>query len=88
MQELAAMPKQNPNFHLIGTMVEMDKSKQSWDGERGFIDGAMLQRHLPSLSGPIFYVAGPPGMVAAMRDMLTKAGVDEDDIRTEDFPGY
>jgi hypothetical protein len=27
-------------------------------------------------------------MVAAMRDMLTKAGVDEDDIRTEDFPGY
>lgn len=88
LQELAAGSKQNPNFHLIATMVEMDKSKQSWNGERGFINAEMLKRHLPILSGPIFYVAGPPGMVAAMRDMLTQAGVDEDDIRTEDFPGY
>ncbi len=88
LQELAAMPQRNPNFHLIATMAEMEKSKQNWEGERGFINAAMLQRHLPSLSGPIFYVAGPPGMVAAMRDMLTKAGVDEDDIRSEDFPGY
>ena len=82
------MPQRNPNFHLIATMAEMEKSKQTWEGERGFINAAMLQRHLSSLSGPIFYVAGPPGMVAAMRDMLTKAGVDEDDIRSEDFPGY
>jgi len=27
-------------------------------------------------------------MVAAMRQMLTSAGVDEDDIRTEEFAGY
>jgi hypothetical protein len=27
-------------------------------------------------------------MVAAMRRMLTAAGVDEDDIRTEEFSGY
>jgi ferredoxin-NADP reductase len=88
LDELAALAQKNPNFHLIATMVEMEKSKQNWTGERGFLDAAMLQRHLPSLMGPIFYIAGPPGMVAAMREMLAKAGVDEDDIRTEDFPGY
>jgi len=27
-------------------------------------------------------------MVAAMRSMLIEAGVDEDDIRTEEFSGY
>jgi hypothetical protein len=27
-------------------------------------------------------------MVAAMREMLVTAGVDEDDIRTEEFDGY
>jgi len=27
-------------------------------------------------------------MVAAMRRMLIEAGVDEDDIRTEEFSGY
>ncbi|HWG48082.1 MAG TPA: FAD-dependent oxidoreductase [Candidatus Acidoferrales bacterium] len=87
-KELEALPQQNPNFHLISTMVEMDKSKQSWSGERGFIDAAMLKRHLPGLAGPIYYAAGPPAMVAAMKEMLVKAGVDEDDVRSEDFPGY
>jgi ferredoxin-NADP reductase len=88
MDELTSMPKQNPNFHLIATMAEMQKSQQNWGGERGFIDAAMLKRHLSELSGPIYYVAGPPAMVAAMKDMLVKAGVDEDDVRAEDFPGY
>jgi ferredoxin-NADP reductase len=36
----------------------------------------------------IYYIAGPPAMVAAMRQMLVGAGVGEDDIRTEEFAGY
>jgi Na+-transporting NADH:ubiquinone oxidoreductase subunit NqrF len=48
----------------------------------------MLLKHLSALQGPIYYVAGPPAMVTAMREMLTNAGVDEDDIRTEEFGGY
>jgi Na+-transporting NADH:ubiquinone oxidoreductase subunit NqrF len=48
----------------------------------------MLARHAGTLQGPIYYVAGPPLMVAAMREMLVGAGVDEDDIRTEEFAGY
>jgi ferredoxin-NADP reductase len=88
MSELEASQKLNPNFHLIATMAEMEKSKQNWTGERGFIDAEMLKRHLPELNGPIYYSAGPPAMVAAMKEMLVKAGVDEDDTRAEDFPGY
>lgn len=34
------------------------------------------------------YLAGPPAMLTAMRHMLTSAAVDEDDTRTEEFPGY
>jgi ferredoxin-NADP reductase len=40
------------------------------------------------LQGRIFYIAGPPAMVAAARRTLVKASVDEDDIRTEEFAGY
>jgi hypothetical protein len=29
-----------------------------------------------------------PAMVAAMREALVSAGVEEDDIRTEEFAGY
>ena len=85
---LSEAAKQNPNFHLIATMTEMGKSHREWKGETGFITKDMLAKHLPSLQGPIYYLAGPPAMVAAMRRMLTEAGVDEDDIRTEEFSGY
>lgn len=88
LDRLTAIPAQNPNFHLIATMSEMEKSHRDWQGETGFIAKAMLTQYLPTLQGPIYYIAGPPAMVAAMRRMLTEAGVDEDDIRTEEFSGY
>lgn len=88
LEQLYDTTKQNPNFHLTATMTEMDKSHQEWKGETGFINKEMLAKHLPTLQGPIYYIAGPPGMVAAMRRMLTEAAVDEDDIRTEEFSGY
>lgn len=88
LDSLMEAAKQNPNFHLIATMTEMDKSHREWKGETGFINKDMLAKHLPSLQGPIYYLAGPPAMVAAMRRTLMEAGVDEDDIRTEEFSGY
>ena len=39
-------------------------------------------------AGPIYYMAGPPTMVAGLRTMLNKAGIDDDDISTEEFTGY
>ena len=89
MNVLHELAKANPNFHFIPSMSEMDKSAQTWNGESGFINQGMLARHLPKPSRPyLLHVAGPPAMVAAMRQMLTAAGVDEDDVRTEEFAGY
>ena len=48
----------------------------------------MLTKSIPDLRGPIYYIAGPPAMVGAMRQMLVVAGADEDDIRSEEFSGY
>ena len=88
MPVLQELEKENPNFKFIPSMSEMEKSAKTWNGEAGFINKDMLARYLPSLQGPLYYVAGPPAMVTAMRQMLTAAGVDEDDIRTEEFAGY
>jgi len=86
--ELQDMSRKHPAFSLVATMTEPEKSKLPWEGEKGFIDAAMLKRHLATLQGPIYYVAGPPAMVAAMRQLLVNEGVDEDDVRAEDFAGY
>jgi ferredoxin-NADP reductase len=85
---LSEETKRNPNFQLIATMTKMDQSHREWIGATGSINKDMLATHLPSLQGPIYYVAGPPGMVAAMRRMLIEARANEDDIRTDEFSGY
>ena len=86
--ELGEASTNDPGFHFIPTMTAMEESRRQWTGETGLIDRGMLLRHIPELQGPIYYLAGPPAMVTAMRHMLTSAAVDEDDIRTEEFSGY
>lgn len=88
LDELQQLSQSNPHFIFVPTMTEMEKSQRNWSGERSFMNREMVTKHVCELQGPIYYVAGPPAMVAAAREMLTKAGVDEDDIRTEEFGGY
>jgi ferredoxin-NADP reductase len=88
LDELMALPRRAPRLHFVGTMVEMDKSSRPWSGERGFLDRAMLERHLESLGANVYYVAGPPGLVEGMQKMLVGAGVAEDAIHTDEFFGY
>jgi ferredoxin-NADP reductase len=88
LDTLQNLEKTNPNFRLICTMTEMSKSKKDWKGETALIDKEMLSKHLAVLQGPIYYIAGPPTMVAAMRQTLVGAWVEEDDIRAEEFAGY
>ena len=88
LAELQDLERRNPNFHLIATMTSMSSSSQSWTGSQGPIDAALVQRATAELVKPICYVAGPTGMVEAMRQILNDAGVNDDDIRSEEFYGY
>jgi ferredoxin-NADP reductase len=88
LETLQMLENSNPNFQLTCTMSDMGQSQKDWKGETGLINKEMLSRHLSALQGPIYYSAGPPAMVAGMKKMLVGAGVEEDDIRTEDFAGY
>jgi ferredoxin-NADP reductase len=86
--EFRVLERADPTLTFVPTMTALAGSSSGWDGERGHIDAAMLGRHLDGVSNPIFYIAGPAGMVQATRTMLVASGVDEDDIRTEEFTGY
>ena len=57
-------------------------------GETGLIDQAMLSKHLKEAVSPIYYVAGPPEMVKGLHTVINETGVDDDDIRAEEFSGY
>ena len=88
MDALWDLESSNTSFRFIPTFTRTDGTSKGWQGEIGHIRSEMLAKHVSNLHGPIFYIAGPPNMVAATRRMLVDAGVDEDDIRTEEFAGY
>jgi ferredoxin-NADP reductase len=93
LDELKSLELENPNYKCIPTMTEMKKSRRSWQGEEGHIGYELISKHLNTVASPalhpaIYYIAGPPVMVGDLRTMLTNSGVDDDDIRAEEFIGY
>ena len=88
LDELIELQRRNPNYRFIGAMTEMERSRRPWKGEKGFIDKAMLERHLDDLPGAVCYMAGPPAMIEAMQKMLVEAGVNSENILSDEFYGY
>jgi len=87
IDELWKLERANPRFRFVPTLTRM-ANNNGWKGKIGRISSEMLLTHVGILRGPIYYIAGPPTMVAAARRTLSEVGVDEDDIRTEEFAGY
>jgi ferredoxin-NADP reductase len=88
LNELQELEKKNANYKLIACMTGMEKSQQPWSGERGLINHALLEKYLQGASSPVYYITGPPAMTKAMHVMLTHSGVDDDNVRIEEFAGY
>jgi ferredoxin-NADP reductase len=86
LDEFENLTAQNPNFTFIPTVT--GHRTLAWPYEKGHINREMLTRYLLGLNGPIYYIAGPSGMVSAMTDLLTSSGVSDDDIMTEEFGDY
>ena len=94
--EFDSWSKLNKNLKIIYTITDEAESASppatpEWKGERGWIDKAMLTRHLSrdELNNSIFYICGPPAMLNAMQKVLSdQIGVSDEKIRIEEFTGY
>jgi ferredoxin-NADP reductase len=82
------LERANPRFRFVPTLTRVANNNGAWRGKTGYISSEMLFTQIGILRGPIYYVAGPPTMVAATRRTLAEVGVDEEDVRTEEFAGY
>jgi ferredoxin-NADP reductase len=86
MEELESLGAQNNNFIFVPTVT--GHGTIAWLYEKGHINHEMLKRYLVGFNGPVYYIAGPSGMVTAMTSLLSSAGVSEDDMKTEEFGDY
>jgi len=83
LDEFEKWANENPNFKLFPTID--DTSNKKWKYDYGFINEEMITKNVKDISKPIYYVVGPPEMVDAMLGILTKLGVNENNIRFEKF---
>jgi ferredoxin-NADP reductase len=87
-EELREMEQYNMRYKFICTVTQPARTRMLWQGETGRISIQLLSKWIPDASVPIYYIAGPPGMVTGVRQMLIGAGVAEEDIRAEEFYVY
>lgn len=87
-EEFVRLAESEPHFTYIPTMTQPDKARCPWTGERRYVTAEFLRDRIGDLSVPIFFVAGPPGLVGAVTKAFTKANVDPSRVRCEEFAGY
>jgi len=74
---------EDPNIDIILTLT--DETVQGWNGETGRINKEMLIKHMPDYKEYLHYVCGPPPMISAIKSILKEMGIDEVQIRIEDW---
>jgi NAD(P)H-flavin reductase len=54
----------------------LEEGHEGWDGEVGYVDAGVLDRHLPpGVERSRFFICGPPPMIAAVEELLVERGV-------------
>ncbi len=88
-QDLDRLSLINKNMRGVYTLTSPDIDRQSWPGRTGFMDDEMIKEEITDYEDRVFYICGPPVMVAGLTDILrNKLSVGEDRIRKENFAGY
>lgn len=84
LQEVQEFSRKIPDFKLILTMTEDPK----WSGEKRLVDAQFIKNYIPSVNEPLYMVVGPPPMVEAVEGALKEAGIEQSNIKIENFTGY
>jgi ferredoxin-NADP reductase len=78
LAELQALAQRADSFRLLARMTDAD----------GFLDSEAVKSLVGDAAAPVYYLAGPPAMVGAMKGVLRSAGIGDSDVRSEQFYGY
>ena len=87
-KELQEIATNNPSIKVIYTVSRPEKSNTKWNGETGRISDVLIKSHVPDFLRPLYYIVGPPAMVAGIEDVVKKIGVSSEKIFIENFTGY
>jgi predicted ferric reductase len=82
-EELESLDERLPGYELVQVIGD---PPETWTGERGRIDDALLLRHLPTRYRRFqYFICGPGPMQDGMEEVLARIGVPGDRVHTERF---
>lgn len=85
LDELLVWERANPTLRVVTAMTGQSPEGSARGGR---ISAELIAEHAGRDGRPIYYTAGTEVFVAAMRDSLKTMGVEDEDVRTDEFPGY
>ncbi len=88
LSELKEASHRHRHFSIVATTTEQETFKERRHEETTPLSSELLERYIADMSTPLYYIAGPPGMVADMRTLLNTIGVPPANIAFEEFAGY
>ena len=87
--ELDDLARRNHAIRILHTITRPGDSREKWMGHIGRIDGKLLRQAMRGIRHPLIYIAGPPGFVRTIRQLLRdEVHLADSDIRTDEFDGY
>ena len=87
-QNDAAAEPQESRSYVLKNVRTPSNGNSAQVGEHGRVTSEMIKKYVPDISNAIFYATGSPAFVEAMRTVLDGAGIDSDNVKSEDFAGY
>lgn len=81
-EDLEKLQKRLPRFRYL---VVASRPDMRWHGTRGYVNRALIVEHLGQISDQTFFVCGPAGFMATVKEILTSLGVRDEHILQERF---
>jgi ferredoxin-NADP reductase/ferredoxin len=82
-EEIAVLEARHASLNVTVTMSQ--PGNETWSGNVGRIDTALLDSAVPGLARQRTHICGPPAMMDAVKEALRKLGVPDAQIKTEAF---
>ncbi len=79
--ELESMRKSMRSLKVVHVM----SAQNEWKGEKGYVDGGTVSRHVEDFGSSRFYLCGPPVMMKKVEGSLLALGVPGKRIHYERF---
>ena len=84
-KELDAMQIQNSNLKVF---FVLSQASNNWNGLSGTINADLIRNQIKDFHDRVFFACGPPGMIAAMKNVISDLGLPTTQLKLESLTGH